>query len=129
MPGFPDIYPPGGVDRLVRETHGHPYLVQLVCDLLVRDLNGQERLTATAADLTRALDRAIDATSLFRELWSDRTDGERALLRRLAAEDENATAPDDPALRDLVQEGHVERVEGRCHLAVPLFRAWIRERA
>jgi hypothetical protein len=129
MPGFPDIYPPGGVDRIVCETHGHPYLVQLVCDALVRDLNGQERLTATDADLTRALDRALDATPLFRELWSDRNDGERALLRRLAAEGEVAVDAEDPALRELVQQGHVERVEGRCRVAVPLFGAWIRERA
>ncbi len=128
MPGFPDIYPPGGVERLVRETHGHPYLLQLVCDALVRDLNGRQRLTAEDADITRALDRALDATPLFRELWDDRTDDERALLRRLAEPESLALEPSS-ALRALVQEGYVEASEGLYFIAVPLFRSWIRARS
>jgi hypothetical protein len=128
MPGFPDIYPEGGVDRIVRETNGHPYLVQLVCDALIRDLNGRSLLKATDADLTRALDRALGDTPLFRELWQDRTDDERALLRRLAAEGDLALDP-DAALHALLHEGYVDRAGDRYRIAVPLFRTWIRERA
>jgi hypothetical protein len=92
MAGFPDIYPAGGVERIVRETNGHPYLIQLVCDGLIRDLNGKGLLGAADADLTRALDRVLGDTPLFRELWSSstRTDEERALLRRLVVDGDSA---------------------------------------
>ncbi len=128
MDAFPDIYPPGGVARIAGETRGHPYLIQLVCDALVRDLNGRGKLAAEDADVTRALDRALGDTPLFRELWSDRSDGERAILRELA----KAAGPlgeREAEARDLLHEGLIEREVDRYRVAVPLFAAWIRERA
>jgi uncharacterized protein len=128
MPGFQDIYPPGGVDRIVRETHGHPYLVQLVCDALIRDLNSRSQLVAVDEDLSRAFDRALDDTPLFRELWQDRSDAERALLEALARGGGGAPM-EDATLRALLKEGYVERAGEGASLAVPLFGAWIREHA
>jgi len=125
-PGFPDIYPPGGVERIVRETQGHPYLVQLVCDALVRDLNSRGYFKAEAADLDRAFDRALNDQVVFRELWSSLSDEERALLRRLVKDEEPGLDSSAP-LRELVQQGYVEAREGRHVIAVPLFRRWIRE--
>lgn len=128
MDGFPDIYPPGGVARIAGETRGHPYLIQLVCDALVRDLNGRGKLTAENADITRALDRALGDTPLFRELWSDRNDGERAILRDLTKEP-GPLGDREAEARDLLHEGLIEKDGERYRVAVPLFAAWIRERA
>lgn len=128
MDGFPDIYPPGGVARIAAETRGHPYLVQLVCDALVRDLNGRAKLAADDADVTRALDRALGDTPLFRELWSDRNDAEQAILRQLAKGAASLGEREADA-RDLLHEGLIEREGDAYRVAVPLFAAWIRERA
>ncbi|EYF06770.1 hypothetical protein [Chondromyces apiculatus] len=128
MPGFPEIYPPGGVARIVRDTNGHPYLVQLVADALIRNLNGRSSLSAKEADLTRALDRALTDTPFFQELWSDRTEEERELLLRLA-EREPLTLEASTALKELVHGGYVTIAADQHRIAVPLFRTWIQEHA
>ena len=117
-----------GVERIVQQTRGHPYLVQFVCDALVRDAAVERQRKATDDDLTRAFDRTLRDTVLFRELWTDRTDDERAVLRELAKAEE-ALAPEGTALRELVQQGYVEPRDGRYTIAVPLFRTWIRDNA
>lgn len=128
MPGFPDIYPPGGVERIIRETNAHPYLLQLVCDTLIGNLNKQGRLRAEDADITRAFDGALPRQTVFRELWQAFTDEERAWLRKLAEPGEWAVEP-DAVLKELRQQGYVEEQAGRYTLAVPLFRTWIRGNA
>jgi len=127
-PRFPDIYPRGGVERIVRETNGHPYLVQLVCDELIRDLNGQGRLQATDKDLTRAFDAALNATSLFQELWTERTKDEQELLRTLASAGARRLKP-TTVLKELRQQGYVAERDGVSAISVPLFGRWIRENA
>lgn len=126
VPDFPDIYPPGGVERILRATHGHPYLVQKVGDLLARQLNDDQRLSATDADVTRALD-AASGDQLFDELWRQRTDEERALLAGLARGGDGGS--DNTTLRTLVRERFVERRDDRVEIAVPLFRDWIASNA
>lgn len=128
VPGFPDIYPPGGVDRILGQTAGHPYLIQLVCDILCRGLNEKERLHATDDDLERAFDRALSETPLFDELWRQRSAEEQTALKSLAAG--GPAAPFETALlRGLEQEGYLTRRGGDWAVAVPLFATWIAERA
>lgn len=145
IPGFPDIYPPGGVDGLLHETNGHPYLIQLICDELTRLLNAESRLVATDHDLERAIDASFNQTALYSELWSQQSDAERSWLRRLAhseATPRDGATPDaalpepdaallepDAALRALERAHFVERRGGRWRIAVPLFASWIRSEA
>ena len=68
-------------------------------------------------------DSVVQGADLFDELWRQRTDEERAALRRLARSDEPA-APDAAALQ-LVREGYVVKRGDGVAIAVPLFRAWI----
>jgi hypothetical protein len=130
MPDFPDIYPSGGVERIVRETHGHPFLVQAVCDALIRDLNGRRRLKADDTDLTRAFDAAISLAgkAVFGDLWGARTGEEQELLRRLSKAGELKLEP-TPPLQELRQQGFVEEHGGLFVITVPLFGAWIRGKA
>jgi hypothetical protein len=128
MPNFPDIYPPGGVERIIRETNAHPYLLQLVCDTLIQDLNEQGRLRADDADITRALDRAPERQTVFRDLWDALTDEERALLRKLADAGELILEP-DAVLKELRQQGYIAEKAGRYTLAVSIFRTWVRGNA
>jgi uncharacterized protein len=126
IPDFPDIYPEGGVDRILAATACHPYLLQKVGDELCRLLNAAHRQKATDADLEKALDAVVNGADLFDELWRQRNDEERASLKRMAG----ASAPiePDPAARDLVRQGFAVKDEGgKVAIAVPLFREWIVE--
>lgn len=126
VPDFPDIYPEGGVARILRETRCHPFLVQKVCDELCRLLNERGgRRRATDDELTEVFDRVMSQVDLFDELWRQRTLDERAALRRLAAARGPVAA--DPVTRQLAREGYVDKDGDRVAIAVPLFRAWISE--
>lgn len=127
IPDFPDIYPDGGVERIVGETHGHPYLIQLVCDHLCKRLNEKKRLKADMDDLDAAFDLAVLETPLFHDLWRDRTDEEKEVLRKLTFGDE---PPDElrRSLRELEKQVYVIQRGDRWTVTVPLFQAWIEDR-
>jgi uncharacterized protein len=124
VPDFPDIYPKGGVTRILHETRCHPFLIQKVCDELCRLLNARGgRRTATDDELTEVFDRVLLEADLFDELWRQRTAEERETLRRLAAAVE--PIPADAVTRQLAREGYVELHRDSAMIAVPLFREWI----
>lgn len=115
---------------ILHATHGHPYLLQLAGDLLCQHLNVLGRLSASDAYVTHALDKCIDATPPFQELWHKHmhTDPERSVLPSLA----DATAlprGSRSSLTRLKADGFDERHGDSWQVAVPLFAAWIRERA
>jgi hypothetical protein len=126
-PDFPDIYPEGGVEHLVTQTRGHPYLLQLVCDELCRRLNEQRRLHATPEDIQAAVDAAFGKTSLFDELWRQQNPAEQSWMCALAAEPRPVERPDEP-LRVLTHTHFVEKAGGKYQVAVPMFASWIRDR-
>lgn len=122
--GFPDIYPKGGVERILQETRCHPFLIQKVCDELCKYLNENGgRRRATDEELTEVIERVADE-KLFDELWHQRTLEEKRALHRLAFA---TTALDaGPAMRQLAREGYVELHDEHATIAVPLFGRWIR---
>jgi hypothetical protein len=70
-PDFPAIYPEGAVDRLIFETRGHPYLIQLVCDELCRSLNNQQRVHAKPDDIQAVIDAwSCEGCARTRPLWA-----------------------------------------------------------
>ena len=129
--GFPDIYPPGGVERFLAATACHPYLLQLTAYDLTRRLNDAGRLKATDDDLTAALDRALEENNLFQNLWDDLTATEKALMAALARGEELTTAAGadelSQARRDLAREQLIRQDGEGWQVAVPLFARWIRE--
>ncbi len=130
--GFPDIYPPGGVARLLAETACHPYLLQLTAYHLTRRLNDAGRLKATDDDLTAALDQVLEENNLFQNLWDDLTTAEQRLMATLSRGEEMPETVDEAliqARRELAREQLIQRGgdgEG-WRVAVPLFARWIRE--
>ena len=123
---FPDIYPVNGVQRITRETRGHPYLVQLICGELCQHLNKHKRLKATDEDIEIAIDASFEKTKLFDQLWEQQTQAERSWLARLADAPIEVERP-DRVLRGLIKRGFVERRSGTMHVAVPMFADWIRD--
>lgn len=125
-PDFPDIYPEGGVDKLIAETRGHPYLIQLVCDELCRNLNDRRRLQATMDDIQASIDASFGKTTLFDELWRQHSPTEQTWLRTLASGPRPVDRADEE-LRGLVHARFVEQADGTYQVAVPMFGAWIRD--
>ena len=126
--GFPDIYPPGGVEQLLAATACHPYLLQLTAYHLTRRLNDASRLKANDDDLTAALDQALEENNLFQNLWDDLNSAEQRLLAALArGEEPPASEMLSQARRELTREQLIQRSGEGWRVAVPLFARWIRE--
>ncbi len=125
--GFPDIYPVDGVEKILAETRGHPYLIQLVCDQLCHNLNQKRRIKATSNDLQIALDRAQRAAHLFDDLWNERTDDERTVLQRLLRGEECGEALRF-ASRELERDGYIARHDDQLTIVLPMFATWIRDK-
>jgi uncharacterized protein len=122
IPDFPDIYPKNGVEKIMRKTGRHPYLIQKTCDELCGLLNRRSGpRKATNDELTEVFDNVINQTDLFDELWRQRADDEQQALRRVV------TAPvgADPVILRLAREGYLTKNGDRYDFAVPLFRDWI----
>ncbi|MDY7093172.1 MAG: hypothetical protein SX243_09395 [Acidobacteriota bacterium] len=132
VPNFPDIYPDGGVERLIEATGCHPYLLQLTAYQLVQRLNTAQRLKATDDDLTAALDRALEENNLFQNLWDDFTEAERQLMAAMARGGDWETSPTtelNRARTDLARELYIRKSadEDSWQISVPLFAEWICE--
>jgi hypothetical protein len=125
IPEFPDIYPEGGVDRILDETGRHPYLLQKAGDDLCRLLNSRGGLRkATAEELTEVFDGMVRDAQVFDVIWRSRTQDEQATLHRLAKSDEPGHL--DPSAIVLAREDYLVRRGDQVTIAVPLFREWIR---
>jgi len=94
-------------------------------DEVERLQDGIDEGWATSEDVEAAIDQALIETPLFDELWRQRTDDERRVLRLLAAGRE-VDEDDSSVVKGLVREGYVLRGEG---IAVPMFASWIVENA
>jgi len=85
----------------------------------------QARAPVESSLLAQVERQALIGTPLFDELWRQRTDDERRVLRLLAAGRE-VGEDDGSVVKGLVREGYVLRGEG---IAVPMFASWIVENA
>lgn len=129
VPGFPAIYPPGGVEHLLAETACHPYLLQLTAYQLTWRLNNAGRMKATSEDLTAALDQALEENQCFQDLWNGFTAAEQSFMAALAQGRDLPDGADLLQVRgDLAREKYIRsKGTGRWRVTVPLFTRWIRE--
>jgi hypothetical protein len=129
VPGFPHIYPPRGVERLLAETACHPYLLQLTAYQLTWRLNNAGRMKATPDDLTAALDQVLEENQCFQDLWNGFTTAEQTFMAALAHGRKLPAGADLLQVRgDLAREQYIRSEEnGRWRVTVPLFARWIRE--
>lgn len=145
--GFPEIYEPAAVERILSLTRSQPYLVQLLCGLLVEKMNKERReppasyvnLTDIESVIPQALERG---DAYFNDLWRSQTGGSlaRRVLEKLAfAEGERATGAeirqmteDEEALRDTIhtlsRREIIEPKEDGYHITVPLIAYYVRSR-
>lgn len=87
----PNIYAPAAVNRIVHWTHCQPYLVQLVCSLLVERMNRYHRIPpssfVTDEDVEAVIPVALDrGVNYFYDLWAKQaeTDIAKRILEAMA---------------------------------------------
>ena len=142
---FPAIYTPKTIDAIVRLTSCQPYLVQLVCALLVERMNSMRRMPPTSyvtpEDVETIIPLALErGHAYFDHLWGFQT--ETALAQRVLAK--LATAPDTAldgsalrqierdemalaeALRVLQRREIIVRENGCYRIVVPLVAHYVR---
>lgn len=137
---FPLRYETEASRRILNLTHGHPFLVQLLCDEIVALKNDQppaERRLARLADVEAAVPEALARGSFFfADIQRNQVDkAGLAVLRCLATHGEgviveaavleqHCSADLDQTLLHLIRRELIERVSGGYRFQVELVRRW-----
>jgi hypothetical protein len=141
-PQFPSeqIYSEGVVERIMKVTALHPFLIQAICSKLIDNLNAFQRAWAEPRDVDAALEQVLDGwwSTYFQDLWQ-RTDEEQCLcLRSLLLQKEkgcglqeiaNSTQLDASVVRRtlerLRQRDLVRHEDGLYRIASLVIERWI----
>jgi hypothetical protein len=143
---FPPIYSAPAVDSIVHLTHCQPYLVQLLCSLLVQRMNTARRMPPESyvepEDVQAALPLALErGQNYFIDLWSNQTGGDpaqRVLEVLVHAPDERLSRVemrgfDDVGLRrainTLLRREIIQRTDDGYRVTVPLVAEYVRQQA
>ncbi len=129
-------YEPEAVERILKLTRCHPYLIQLLCYQIVDDKNTQEpgaRRLATVSDVEDAVPSALSRGSLFFYGVCQRIDaGGVNVLKELASRGEGGMIDADgfqkQAVAQLLRREIIEPVESGYRFQVELIRRWFSER-
>jgi AAA+ ATPase superfamily predicted ATPase len=124
--GFPNIYDEEAVATIVQLTRCQPYLVQLMCYVLVEHLNREHRQRATRQDVDSIVPRVFaEGEMFFREFWHQTLlPEERTLLLELV-KGELPHASDQMIVRKLIQKEVLEQAEEGYRFQVPLIQKFV----
>ena len=123
IPHFGMSYAEGGLESIFRATSGQPFLIQALAFELVQLLNEEQRKQASAADVDRAIPRALVSSSeYFANLWFDTGAEGQTILRALARAE---PAPDFPKARAWLRAQDVLTEAGT--FAVPMVEQWVKK--
>ncbi|MBF0340110.1 MAG: hypothetical protein HQL95_04000 [Magnetococcales bacterium] len=127
IPEFPDIYTMEAVESILHLTHGHPYLVQLLCQLLVERLNETKHARINAADVEAVVPDAFEVgEGFFHEWWRQLKDEEKTLLTRIHRQEDVNPKQHSLALRRLLRREIVTRnQDGGYAFQVPLLERYM----
>ena len=146
-PTFTLNYERAAVERIIAESGGQPYLIQLICSEAVDqlnhelfDLNQERALRITLADIETVLgnDFFRQGTVYFDGVWTQTRDKPTAqpLLRALAQRDapwtesdlRTANLYDEEALTWAERHDVLRQIDGGWSFCVPLMRRFVGER-
>jgi hypothetical protein len=133
-------YEPNAVQRVLKLTHSHPYLVQLLCQEIVFLKNEQypnRRRLATLYDVEAAVPKALSSGSLFfADIQNNQVEAAGlAVLRFLAAQGEGAIVTKETLSRQfrerldstldlLLRRELIEQISDGYRFQVELIRRW-----
>jgi len=146
IPDFPEIYAQAAIDQIVALTHRQPFLVQLMCALLVDRMNAQHRnipeSKVTKSDVDSVVPSLLERGNVyFSDLWQTQagSDVGRMVLSEIAkarGSRVNRTSvrkigADEDQLRDaiqtLIRREIIEHTDdGGFQIVVPLVARYVR---
>ncbi len=121
---FPkDVYTPAAVDAIINWTHCQPYLIQLLCQTIIRHINQAKVKIVELKDVTTAIPEAIKTgDQYFAELWNDTKKQHEAILQILA----NQPVHDQTALNTLIFKEIINKET--LKLQVPMVKYFFEHR-
>jgi regulator of protease activity HflC (stomatin/prohibitin superfamily) len=142
IPEFNLEYDNDAVERILSATACQPYLLQVICNNLVNQINQAERTHATIDDVENALLSSLESSGgYFSDLFTgyDSDDDQRAILLALASSEplsqaqliQETNLPElvlKKALRNLVHRDVLKQNDGNYQFQVELVRRWVQER-
>ena len=141
VPDFPAVYSAPALDAILEATAHQPYLLQVLCSVLVDELNGRRWNEGDpqliAADVERARPAAVERADVyFEDMWRDVPSGARAFMRKLAQRGSvSCRGSNEELLKDvfMLERRHaVTCVSGSRYstwaLTIPMFGDYIRLR-
>ncbi|EDN70904.1 conserved hypothetical protein, membrane [Beggiatoa sp. PS] len=100
------VYTPAAVDTIIHWTRCQPYLIQLLCLILIKRINQAKRKIVEVADVETAIPEAIKTgEQYFTELWHDTANQHEALSQILA----NQPVQDQAALKRLIYKEIIDQ--------------------
>ncbi|MEQ9369048.1 MAG: ATP-binding protein [Coleofasciculus chthonoplastes F3-SA18-01] len=122
---FPKIYESLTVSQIIQATRCQPYLVQLLCTVIVDHLNREKRRLATPDDVQTCIPIAIETGGMyFRELWTSLSEPEQDFLEYLITE-ETPHPQNKSTVRRLIRKEILEKREDCYRFQVPLVETFI----
>ena len=122
---FPKIYKALTVSQIIQATRCQPYLVQLLCTVIVDHLNREKRRLATPDDVQTCIPIAIETGGMyFRELWTTLSEPEQDFLEDLITE-ETPYPPTKSTVRRLIRKEILEKTGDCYRFQVPLVETFI----
>jgi len=135
VPGFPPVYAADAVDAIVEATARQPFLIQVLCSVLVEGLNGQAWREGdpqvSRSDVLAAFPKAVErAENYFLDVWQAQVpDPLKPLVRDLARG--RSVVVDDgdelsiQALLGLERRRILTRATEGLAFVVPLFAEYV----
>ncbi|MBF0183603.1 MAG: hypothetical protein HQM06_04325 [Magnetococcales bacterium] len=125
IPEFPAIYHPQALEEILRLTRRHPYLIQLLCTLLVERLNEQQRTLLQPEEVEQAIPLLFErGEGYFNEWWSQLDAGQRQVLRQVR-DNLPLAAEQVGTVRRLLRQEVLEAAEtGEYRFQLPLLQRY-----
>ncbi|HWS83905.1 MAG TPA: hypothetical protein VN207_06560 [Ktedonobacteraceae bacterium] len=104
---------PDALARIFHLTSGHPYYVQLLCNLLFNRWQKQQRAYIKLQDVEEVISKCIvNGTMAYQSLWDSSQEDEQAVMAGMAAAMNDANHP--------VKTGDINQVwEDHCNITIP----------
>jgi hypothetical protein len=127
----PELWGPGGIERIHGEAAGWPHLLQLIAETLVDFLNNEGAPAVTPDLMERALDEAtVSGQNVLYQLMRGECSvpGEWEYLSAFRGEEEQVPPAAEAIRGSLRRRQLIQDCGDRWRLRVPLMARWLRRR-
>jgi uncharacterized protein len=126
---FPQVYDEETVDKVLELTNCHPYLIQLLCSVLVDHLNRTRQRRATPEDVGQVLPQVfMEGSMFFREFWQSLTLEQQRVTTLLVQGKQANSQQEKETIRSLVHRDIIQPWQEGYRFQVPLYGLYIKQR-